>query len=196
MNIAIDLDDVTVQLTVDLTKEYNRQFNTSFTQEDHTVFDLSKVWKCSPEDMMEFVYSFYRSPIMKSLPPVPGAVEGITALSKHNSVCFITSRPEFTKQLTLDWLHTHFPKQDMPVYFTNQFALAHDNKVKKSDICKQMGVEVIIEDGPAYAVDCSENNIIVFLIDRPWNQSVEENDNIIRVKTWKEVLSNLNHALS
>ncbi len=196
MNIAVDLDDVTVRIVTDLFTEYNKRFNTSFTIEDHVDFDLSKVWKCSPEEMMEFVYSFYRSPIMKTLPPVPGAIESITALSKDNSISFITSRPESTKQATLEWIHKHFPSHSFPVYFTNQFTSTDSKKVKKSDICKQLGVEVIIEDAPSYAIDCSENNIIVFLLDQPWNQSVKENENIIRVKSWNEVVSNLHNTVS
>jgi len=72
------------------------------------------------------------------------------------------------------------------LYLKNEH-FAGSDEFKKSAICKELGVDLIIEDAPHYIEDCSEAGIKVFIFDRPWNQEVRENDLITRVRDWGEI---------
>ena len=58
----------------------------------------------------------------------------------------------------------------------------------KGELCKDLNVDLMIEDDPKYAEDCALKGINVLLLDKPWNQNCIEHENIIRVKNWKEIL--------
>lgn len=193
MNIAIDLDDVTVAIMNGLIDYHNKRFDTNFTIHDHIFFDLHKIWKCTPEEAMKRAYDFFASDHMDRLLPMEGAVEGINALSYNHQLVFITSRPDSVKEKTLKWLKKYFPDKDIPVYFTNQYTPATHKKLTKSEVCKKVGATIIIEDSPAYVLDCANAGIRVLMYDRPWNRTVANNPLITRVNSWSEILKIMNH---
>jgi uncharacterized HAD superfamily protein len=188
MKIAIDLDDVTVSIVQELTDYYNKMYNTAYTFQDYQDYDLSIVWKCSPEEAMKRVYAFYHSDLMDTLAPVSGAVAGISTLLTQHDVTFVTSRPPFLEEKTKRWIETYFPGKQLPVYFTNQYAPPGSAKQKKSDVCKYIGARLIIEDSPIYAYDCSQEGIDVLLFERPWNTVMKVNRHIHKMKSWEEIV--------
>ncbi len=192
MNIAVDLDDVTVAIMDGLLSYHNNKYSTNFRIENHTVWDLDKVWDCTPQEAMKRVYDFYHSSFMELLLPIDGAIPGIKKLSKKHQLSFVTSRPDFLEVKTKRWLKHYLPKLNIPLYFTNQYTPDHESKLKKSDICKRLNISLIIEDAPVNAVDCVSNNIQVLLYDRPWNTEIENSKLITRVDSWKDVLEILN----
>jgi uncharacterized HAD superfamily protein len=102
---------------------------------------------------------------------------------------FVTARPETLEKETRDWLKKYFKDLEFPVYFTHRDAGMPS--LKKSEICKSIGAEILIDDYIENALDCAENGIKVFLMDAPWNQTGSLPDNVVRVKSWKEVISKL-----
>ena len=55
-----------------------------------------------------------------------------------------------TQDVTLDWIDRHYGGLFHDVYFGNHFALEGTSR-KKSDICRNIGASVLIDDNPAYA---------------------------------------------
>jgi len=191
MRIAIDLDDVTVAIMDGLLKYHNGKYNTEFLVEHHTSWDLDKIWACTPNEAMRRVYDFYKSEYMDKLLPMPGAIEGIHNLNDKHSLFFVTSRPTFIKEKTTIWLNEHLPNLSIPVYFTNQYSPEREKKEKKSDVCKRLNIELIIEDAPSNISDCIMNNIRVLVYSRPWNTSLIDTELMTRVHTWKDIVSNI-----
>lgn len=187
MRIGVDLDDVLAELLIGLDKYHNEIYKTNFSLEDHIDFDLSKIWKCSKEEMKKRVYDFYDSDfVIREVKPLEGAVEVIDKLSKEHDLVLITSRPEFLKQRTIDWLEKYFPSKFNKVFFTSQFAEKNVLKTK-GDLCLELGINLMIEDCFEYAMDCASKNVDVLLVDRPHNQIGDLPEKIRRVKNWEEI---------
>jgi uncharacterized HAD superfamily protein len=187
MRIAIDIDDVTVNIMSSLILYANEKYGYTQTMADHTFYDLSHVWKTSPADAMQTVYDFYYSVHMDTLPPIDGSVEAIKKIVENHSVAFVTSRPDFLQEKTQQWFNTYLPGVDLPIYFTNQYSPEGIKKTKKSTICKQIHAAMIIEDAPAYVRDCADANVKVLLFDQPWNRTIHEGAYIQRVNNWEQV---------
>lgn len=168
---------------------HNDHFGTKLRLEDYAEYELSKTWNCSPAESIERGYSFYRSSYMDKIKPVVGASIGIQYLrQKKHELAIITSRPHFIDGITKRWIEKHFPDQFTAIHHTNQFSHRHETKVKKSTVCRQLGIELILEDHLEYAFDCAEANIKVFLFTMPWNK--KENNlhkNITRIHSWRDI---------
>eukprot|EP00201_Polytomella_parva_P017489 CAMPEP_0175071640 /NCGR_PEP_ID=MMETSP0052_2-20121109/19356_1 /TAXON_ID=51329 ORGANISM="Polytomella parva, Strain SAG 63-3" /NCGR_SAMPLE_ID=MMETSP0052_2 /ASSEMBLY_ACC=CAM_ASM_000194 /LENGTH=116 /DNA_ID=CAMNT_0016338835 /DNA_START=566 /DNA_END=916 /DNA_ORIENTATION=+ len=92
----------------------------------------------------------------------------------------------------MEWLDRHFPNMFEVVYFGNHFALEGISR-KKSDICKAIGAQILIDDNPSYAIECASAGINVLLYDwegnYPWSKlpKGKEHELIEVVKNWDEV---------
>lgn len=80
----------------------------------------------------------------------------------------VTSRQHVIRQPTLQWLDTYFPGTFVDVHFGNHYALSGPS-MSKSEICKQVGAQVLIDDNPRYALECAQAGIQVLLFD--WDGS-------------------------
>jgi len=61
----------------------------------------------------------------------------------------------------------------------------------KAGVCRELGVERMVEDGLHYATDCAENGIPTLLLNSPWNQAESLHEGITRVYSWAQILENL-----
>lgn len=69
-----------------------------------------------------------------------------------------------------------------PIYFTN-------NLIRKSQLCKELGITLLIDDVIENAIDVTSNGITCILLERPWNrEKVFTHPLLIRVKDWTEAL--------
>ena len=60
----------------------------------------------------------------------------------------------------------------------------------KSDVCKELGVEVMIEDSLSQAKEIAPCVRKIFLLDCPWNQG-DLPMNVARVYSWDEIVEGL-----
>jgi hypothetical protein len=150
--------------------------------------DWELTYGCDKETMAGRATDFYHSPDHMLVPPVPGAVEAIAYLSKTYSLQIVTSRPESTRSPTLKWLDSHFPKLFHDFHFTNGYAGAADAKLRaKSEVCREIGAVVLIDDAMKHACDVANSGIPTLLPNRPWNQGPEPKG-VYRVYSWKETI--------
>ncbi len=190
MKIGIDIDNVLGDLDKVLQLWHKNKYGISQTASDRNSYDLSIGWKCSKEEVIKRVYKFYDSQDFKDMNPIKDAVKGISILTKEHELHTITSRPMSTEKETLRWLHEHFGLDNFEKVHINGQALK-DVKKTKGDICVELGIKIMIEDALHYAQDCAEKGVRVLLLDWPWNQSNELHSNIIRVKSWQEILKHI-----
>ncbi|MEK6826183.1 MAG: hypothetical protein AABX90_00975, partial [Nanoarchaeota archaeon] len=77
------------------------------------------------------------------------------------------------------------------VYLTNQWSKVSRGR-SKAEVCREIGIDAIVEDSLEYAQECAVEGKKVVLLDCPWNQSEDLPPNIHRAKSWNEVLGYLN----
>jgi len=189
--IGIDIDDVLIDTHGSrLNDFYNDRFGTSWKKEDYFSIKLEEVWGNTKEEAAALVEEYINSNYHDSSPPHEYAKEAIAELSKHNSLVLITARKEEMREKTLAIIQTHFPDTFSEVHFTNHY-FAGDKAVKKSDVCKELGVSIFIDDTLHNAEDISAAGIPVLLLDQPWNQADALPPLVTRVFSWKEILERL-----
>ncbi|MEI6498337.1 MAG: hypothetical protein WCO23_00030 [bacterium] len=187
MKIGVDLDDVLGEFMPRMLAFHNEKYGTKFGNRDvghvHALFELISD---TEEEAIAKMELFYKSDYFSDLPPVKGAKENLRKIKDagHKLVC-ITGRPSHLKDLTVGWIKEHFEDIIEEVHFADSVVHAHG--WSKGEMCKRLGIHHHIDDFLAFAQNCAENGISVFLLDRPWNRNVELDINIKRVFSWDEI---------
>ena len=188
MLIGVDLDEVLADLLSAFIRYHNEKYGTSLQREDFRSYDLWKAWGGTLEDAVQKVKDFYKTDYFRNINPVQGSIEVIDTLSKTNELIVITSRPHYIRRETKNWIEHYFPEKFSKVYFVTNPYQPGIYKRSKSDICAELGVNILIEDCLDYARECASRGTSVFLLDSPWNRSEELPSGVMRVKSWNEIL--------
>lgn len=188
MIIGVDVDEVLADFMKSFINFHNQKYKTSYKREDFYNYYFWEIMEIPLSEAVKRVYEFYNHETFGHVEPVFGSVKAIEILSKEHDLIVVTSRPSKIKERTLNWLEKHFPGKFKKVVFGNHYAWEREKK-KKSDICLEADVKLLIEDHLPCAKECAEKGIKVILISCPWNQTSEDlHESIVRVKDWSEVL--------
>jgi uncharacterized HAD superfamily protein len=187
MRIGIDLDDVLADSMPAILEFYNKKYNKNFFVEQVKDFGLWKLLGISKEQMIEEVNEFLYADT--NILPVEYSREIVDELVKNNDLVIITSRTDDMSKPTLAWVSKHFPKKFSEVHFSSNW-LKSIGKTK-ADICRDLGICLMVEDSIEMANELSSNGIRVLLLDKGWNKSDNLQSNITRISSWKEVLENI-----
>ncbi|MDO8566174.1 MAG: hypothetical protein Q7S04_03255 [Candidatus Moranbacteria bacterium] len=188
--IGIDLDDVLLDFNPTLYAWHNATYGTSFEHKDVTSYFIEDIWKCTRAEAVAKIVDFYLTDEHKNALPVSGAVQGIERLRKNHSLILVTSKPDYLRPLTVKWLEKHFPAMFQSIHFTNHWLGDKNKRRTKSELCRRLGIQVFVEDGPAHALDVATVCEQVFLFNRPWNQ-MEVFPPIVRVSSWEDIVQKL-----
>lgn len=182
--LAVDLDDV----LFDCDDALRRIIHNEFDDESSYMQFVAK-YPHLKNDIFRFLYGSYHYECVT----ICGAYSTLLQLANNYRMIVITGRSESKRKQTEEWLDANFPKLFSAVYFTNAF-LGKPEEVerKKSDICIDVGVDVLIDDSVGEAIEVSSFGIQVLLFDRPWNR-LSIPTRVYRVKDWNRVLSKLSN---
>lgn len=97
-----------------------------------------------------------------------GAFEALCEMQKWCDLHVVTSRQHVIRDITIKWLSEHYPGIFTSVHFGNHFAREGQQK-RKSELCKEIEAEVLIDDNPDYALDCASAGMHVLLYN--WGKS-------------------------
>lgn len=193
LRVAVDVDEVLGSFLATLNVFCQEEYRISHDVSEFFVYDFMKIWKCSQAEANHRVHQFFESEhFNEGIPPIPGAFEALQRLSGYCHLSVVTSRQHVIRAPTLEWIKRHFPGIFEDVHFGNHFALSGAAR-PKSEICKELGLEVLIDDNPRYALECAEHGIRVLLFDwnlsYPWSKTADgpEHPLITRVKDWDDV---------
>lgn len=192
MKIAIDIDDTTLHFLEPFLGYYNNKNNTNFKKDQMNSYNFWELTGGTREDAIKYVDEFYNSPKFDNLPPIDDSIESIKLLSQNNEITFLTSRPLNMREKTESWLKSNFQDMDHKLILTNAFK--EKDPRSKAEICKKLGISIIIEDNISYALECAEHNMRVILFDQPWNQNTTR-ENITRVTSWLEAREIVNSLI-
>lgn len=186
--IGIDIDEVVAGFIERFLEYANQKNGTSFGFEDVHSYHL---WETpihsSKEESVSEVMEFQNSSHFEKVGLIEGAREVILEIAKTNNIYFVTSRPTEIKEKTEKFLKQNFNEID--------FEIIHSGEIyggkPKSEICRDLGLNFMVEDNPHYALDCAEKGVRVFLLNKPWNRDYSYHDNITKIKDWNEILNHI-----
>ncbi|KAL2644009.1 hypothetical protein R1flu_011596 [Riccia fluitans] len=191
--VAVDVDEVLGSFLATLNKFIAEEYMLHHDVSEYYIYDFMKIWKCSQSEANNRVHAFFESEHFKNgIRPVPGAHQTLLQLAAYCNLVVVTSRQHVIRDHTLDWIERYYSGIFNEVHFGNHFAL--EGKAKpKSEICRSLGANILIDDNPRYAIECAECGIEVLLFDLhgsyPWSKTPcgPQHPLITRVKDWQEV---------
>lgn len=197
LRVAVDVDEVLGSFLSSLNIFIAEQHLLKYELSEYHVYDFMKIWGCSQAEANDRVHAFFESEHFKDgIAPIPGAQRSLLQLAEFCHLVVVTSRQHVIRHQTLDWIERHYPGIFSDVYFGNHFALEGEAR-PKSEICRSIGAEVLIDDNPRYAVECAQHNIGVLLFDHnnsyPWSKTSDGpvHPLITRVESWDDVEASL-----
>lgn len=112
-----------------------------------------------------------------TLDPIENSVGVINELGRVHEIFFISARYQIHYDMTIRWLNQHG--------FIAKRILFTEGK-SKIDICRELGIELFIEDSAVNALEIAQNNILVLLYDAEYNRYVEH-EGIVRCGSWSDI---------
>lgn len=181
LNIGIDIDG-TITTPYYWRVFFNKLFNKNIEEKDCTTYDLKKLYGADKELWQE-VYGSNLDLFYNNVDIRKDAVYILQLLKKQHNCSFITARSntQYHIKQTKKYLKTH-SLDDINLYM-----LTGHYKVDK---CKELGINVFIEDSPLNSLQLAESGIKVFLLNNNYNRDVKHK-NITRVNNWDEIYSNI-----
>ncbi|MCE0481837.1 hypothetical protein HAX54_039926 [Datura stramonium] len=191
--VAVDVDEVLGNFVSALNEFVADRYSSYHSVSEYHVYEFFKIWKCSRDEADIRVHEFFKTSYFKTgIRPIPGARQTLQKLSRFCNLSIVTSRQNAIKDHTIEWIERHYPGLFQDIHFGNHFAL-NGQSIAKSDICRSLGANVLIDDNPRYAIECAEVGIKVLLFDYensyPWSKSESLNGHpmVKKVHNWGEV---------
>jgi len=168
MKLGFDLDGCVVNFIEQYIRLYYDKYHKVKTLDDIKEYYSIFNWCKSKEDHQELV----RRTIIwwNSLYPYDGAIEFLTKYGQNNTLIFITSRTKNVIDETKIWLSKYLQNTPFVIKCVNNSNEFGTNT--KSELCKKYDITHFIEDHIETAEDLVNNDIEVFMPNRPWNRGV------------------------
>ncbi len=172
--IGIDVDNVIAATDKKIRELIELCFGISSQQEDITSWYYSTSIGITKEQE-QYVLEKLHSKYISELKLIDAAKESLDLISNEYSIWLLTSRPSYTKDLTIKWLKEKSITYDKLFFVENKTVLADK-------------VTFLVEDKAETALDFSSLGVKVYLFDYPWNRKAS-NPLIVRVFSWHHLLS-------
>ncbi|MDR2540589.1 MAG: hypothetical protein LBD11_02105 [Candidatus Peribacteria bacterium] len=158
-------------------------------REDITSYELYEIPKLSmdiPTSLICF-NSLFSSDDFRNIPPVSGAKEKLQSRKEEgNMLIVVTGRSTQFQERTKERVSQHFPGIFEDFLFANHNT---DHEIPKSLLCKQAGIQVMVDDSVDFAQELAQNGIPCFLLDKPRNyQWTADNYPLVyKVPSWSAI---------
>ena len=176
--LAFDIDGVvadTMDVFVRLARE--RFGFAAMTKEDISCYNLYECLGIEKEVLDELICLTLDDEHTMQIPPMPGAREVLTELSRGHPLRFVTAR--IWPESITEWLY-----QTLPGVSPERISvIASGAPELKPVILKELGVHYFVEDRVETCHQLKEAGIQPLLFVQPWNRN-EPADGFIRVENW------------
>lgn len=184
--IWVDCDEVLSE-TIDELLKRSPLKDTWIQRSDITSYDLYEIeelWM-NMEYVNQIFYDFFESEEYPLSQPVFGAYEKLYEWKQQwHNLFVVTWRPKPYEEITRKWVESHFPGIFWWYLFMNQHT---ENEIPKSVLCKQNWIELLIDDAAQHIIDMNSIWMPWFLLDKPWNQWIEDTELLHRVYSRDEI---------
>lgn len=196
LRIGFDIDDTMINAVDTVTGLNNKLYGTQLGREDwfNNIPEVLARWQL--KDGYEVTHRVHElmahEEYLGSVVEVKGASDVLRYLRSEGHELFaVTSRPERIRAETLKELELCFPGifVDESLYMIDAFSGDPTTaSVTKYAVAKQLELEYFVDDLPVHANALAEGGVktILFSDEYIWNQNGVRDD-VIRIKSWKEV---------
>ncbi len=191
MIIGIDLDDVLAQSLEAIIEYHNETYGSALHRNDFVSDKYWEVWGGTKKTATEKWYDFYQTDYFNRIKPRTDAQKILSQLDPEHELRIVTGRPTETTKITELWLKRHFSNNFLQLHFVNLFPKDGSSGGKKSNICLEHNIEIIIDDSLGNIFDCAPHVQKCFLMDMPWNQTSTLPKNTKRITDWHELSETL-----
>jgi len=178
--IAVDIDEVLVSFLIPMAKWRGLQL----PRKEKYPYLYRDIFSISEKESQKVVRAFYGSKAFKNLEPIPGAYEKLSTLRQHtDKIYVVTGRQNISRETTELWLEKYFPDVFDDLILTNSFT---PFEINKSDICRSLALDTMIDDNIGICTDCINNgiNAVHFVGENVYPWCEETN---ISVRSWDEI---------
>ena len=171
--VALDVDDVVLDLLPSWLRCYNRDYDDNLIKDKITEWDISKFVK--PIAKKAIYYYVDKEEIYKTAMPVENALKGMNLIKEYGyRIIYVTANNPYNSKF--DWL------------FKNKFLDDYKDFVSAYD------KSLILAD---YLIDDKYDNVINFkgkgiLFDQPWNKDSAYHN---RVKNWDDIINKIEEGV-
>ena len=189
--IAVDLDEVLAETLRALLKHKKNRINwkriTWNEFSSYNLWEIEKLGISKKKSIGIFLRFLIGAGIWNKIEPVVGAKTKLKEFEKKwYKFHVVTARHFLLRFATWIRLYRNYKHIFDSVEFASFFTRF---STKKSEICKKLWADIIIEDNLENAIECANEGIKVYLIDKPWNQAYDKKKHkwIIKVNSWSEI---------
>jgi uncharacterized HAD superfamily protein len=181
MRYGIDLDGVCFDFLNPFRTRINNAFDWNIQQEEITSYYWYEGTDVTKEQFFSEFHKFGEEGGYRNLPLLPGTMDTLERIvNDGNEIFYITNRPEYARQDTIDALEEHgFP-------FRKNLFFAHGDK---SSLINKLNIGVFVEDSGRTIRDIVKNtSAYTYCVDYAHNRDLEDHHNIERIKDWDDFL--------
>lgn len=163
--LAVDFDDTLVFNAQRVVDAYNHRHGGKIRLEDVYVAEKfgnpEHGWHHNRREAREWIRRYLISPEGQDNPPIRGAKSALTRLAEHYTLAVVTGRRESWSAGTTPWLDRFLPGLFSSVNYCGD--------TSKSQVCRQIGADIIVDDSPHYLELCVARGLRAILFgDYPW----------------------------
>ena len=179
LKAGIDLDGVLGNVSLSIINFINGVYDESFTTDDITHYKIEDWFPKMTKQQAKLLFKipeFYLNML-----PYPKAIESVNKLKKMGWwIDIVTARDWGCLDITTDWLHNEGVEFDR---------LSFVDSHQKANYSFDERFDIFVEDNPDTVNQLIGVVPLVYLIDAPYNQEV--NNGAIRIKDLEEMLNSL-----
>jgi hypothetical protein len=182
MRIAIDIDSTLHHYWDQLAAIAHRRFGIDLPYDEQVSWSIGRL---KPEQLKLCVTETHCETSIGAAEPYPGAVDVVRRWHEAGHFIHITShRSGDAHDATERWLQTiGLPYDELYCSF---------DKVTR---CKEIGIELLIDDSPVNLVAAIDAGIRGATIEHPWNRDVCEEEDVICGADWEQLAVRLEPLL-
>ena len=183
MKIAIDIDGVLLDIIIPFCEKFNQRHNTEYEKKDVVNWEFFKDWNMTEDEAFEIFFEIYENTM--SVPFIDNdAPKFMNKLHKLHELYILSARASQYRTQIIEKLNFHNIRKDS--HYNDLNLVYH----KPYDLKINEPFDVYVDDNPnlAKAIQKTEDKYLL-LYNQPWNQKIDNTNNIIRVFNWKEIYS-------
>jgi 5'(3')-deoxyribonucleotidase len=189
--IAVDIDDVLAAQAESLVAFSNEQWGTNLTVDDYDEH-WGAMWQIEHdlEETERRAYQYFDSGAFRQFRHHPEAKPVLKRLAKKYRLVVVTSRRRRMLKETTDWINQYFPGFFDEIHYAGIWddTKEHRHNATKADLCKDLGVDYLIDDQLKHCLTAADQGITVLLFGNyKWNQADQIPENVTRVADWGAV---------
>jgi uncharacterized protein len=171
VRIAVDIDSTLHHYWDQLAAIAKRRFGVELPYDEQITW---KITRLRPEQVHVCVAETHREASVLAAEPYPGAVEAIRGWHEAGHFIHVTS-------------HRTTEAHDATERWLEQIGLPYDElycSFDKVARCREIGIEVLIDDSPVTLMEAGEAGITPATILHPWNRELCEEEDIVCALDW------------